>query len=67
MSQKELLERINEYWKTNNIFKKSLEQRSDLFRSSTYDGPPFASGTPHFGHGLASTMKDSVLRYKTMK
>ena len=67
MSQKELLERINEYWKTNNIFKKSLEQRSDLFRSSTYDGPPFASGTPHFWHGLASTMKDSVLRYKTMK
>lgn len=67
MSQKELLERINQYWKKNDIFKKSLQQRSDLFRSSTYDGPPFASGTPHFGHGLTSTMKDSILRYKTMK
>ena len=67
MSQKELLERINEYWKEHHIFQKSLEQRSDLFYSSTYDGPPFASGTPHFGHGLTSTMKDTILRYKTMK
>lgn len=67
MSQKELLERINEYWKEHHIFQKSLDQRSDLFYSSTYDGPPFASGTPHFGHGLTSTMKDSILRYKTMK
>ena len=67
MNQKELLQHINEYWKKNNIFKKSLDQRSDLFHSSTYDGPPFASGTPHFGHGLTSTMKDSILRFKTMK
>lgn len=67
MQQKELLSKITEYWKTNNIFQKTLEQRSDLFQSRTYDWPPFASGTPHFWHGLASSMKDTILRYKTMK
>lgn len=67
MDQKELLAKITEYWKTNNIFQKTLDQRSDLFQSRTYDGPPFASGTPHFWHGLASSMKDTILRYKTMK
>ncbi|MDD3263062.1 MAG: class I tRNA ligase family protein [Candidatus Absconditabacteria bacterium] len=67
MNQKELLNKITSYWKENNIFQKTLDQRSDIFKSSTYDGPPFASGTPHFGHGLASSMKDTILRYKTMK
>lgn len=67
MHQKELLAKITEYWKTHNIFQKTLDQRSDLFQSSTYDGPPFASGTPHFWHGLTSSMKDTILRYKTMK
>jgi hypothetical protein len=37
MQQKELLSKITEYWKTNNIFQKTLEQRSDLFQSRTYD------------------------------
>jgi len=38
-----------------------------MFQSSTYDWPPFASGTPHFWHWLTSSMKDAILRYKTMK
>ncbi len=67
MHQKELLAKITEYWKTHNIFQKTLDQRSDMFQSTTYDWPPFASGTPHFWHGLASSMKDTILRYKTMK
>lgn len=67
MSQKDILTNITKFWKTNNIFQKTLDQRSDIFKSSTYDGPPFASGTPHFWHGLASSMKDAILRYKTMK
>lgn len=67
MNQKELIQNLNAYWKENNIFKKSLDQRSEKFQSITYDGPPFASGTPHFGHGLTSSMKDTILRYKTMK
>ena len=67
MNQKELIENLNTYWKENKIFQKSLDQRSEKFQSITYDGPPFASGTPHFGHGLPSSMKDAILRYKTMK
>ncbi|MFA7298151.1 MAG: class I tRNA ligase family protein [Candidatus Absconditabacterales bacterium] len=67
MNQKELNQSLNAYWKQHKIFQKSLDQRSEKFQSITYDGPPFASGTPHFGHGLVGSMKDTILRYKTMK
>lgn len=67
MEQKELIQSINKYRKDNNIFKRSITERSEKFKSITYDGPPFASGTPHFGHGITSAMKDAILRYKTMK
>jgi len=67
MEQKELIQSLNKYRKDNNIFKRSIEERSPKFTSITYDGPPFASGTPHFGHGITSSMKDAILRYKTMK
>lgn len=56
-----------EYRKKNDIFKKSVDQRSDKLQSTTYDWPPFASWTPHFGHGLTSSMKDTIFRYKSMK
>jgi len=67
MSQKELIQSLNAYWKEHKIFEKSLDQRSEKLQSVTYDGPPFANGKPHFGHGLTSSMKDTILRYKTMK
>ncbi len=67
MNQKELIQGLNAYWKEHKIFQKSLDERSEKFQSVTYDGPPFASGTPHFGHGITSSMKDAILRYKTMK
>ena len=67
MNQKELMQRISDYWKEYDIFKKSMDLRAAAPLSSTYDGPPFASGTPHFGHGLVFSMKDAILRYKTMK
>jgi len=67
MNQKEFISNLNTYRKEHKIFQKSLDQRSEKFQSVTYDGPPFASGTPHFGHGLTSSMKDTILRYKTMK
>ncbi len=67
MNQKELIQNLNAYWKEHKIFQKSLDQRSEKFQSVTYDGPPFANGNPHFGHGLTSSMKDTILRYKTMK
>jgi len=67
MLQKELIQSLNVYRKEHNIFQKSVEQRSEKFQSVTYDGPPFASGSPHFGHGITSAMKDCILRYKTMR
>lgn len=67
MNQKELMESLLNYWKENNTFQRSIDERSDRLEPITYDGPPFASGTPHFGHGLVWVMKDLVWRYKSMK
>ncbi len=55
------------YWKANNIFQKSLEIRKDSPEFNFYDGPPFATGTPHYGHLLAGTLKDVIPRYQTMQ
>lgn len=60
-------EKILEYWKEKDIFHKSIENRLDSPYFSFYDGPPFATGKPHYGHVLATTIKDTVLRYWTMK
>ena len=58
---------ILKFWEENKIFEKSLELRRDAPLYSFYDGPPFATGTPHYGHIVASTMKDVVPRYWTMR
>lgn len=58
---------IIEFWKKNQIFKKSLEQTKKNEPYIFYDGPPFATGLPHHGHLLASTLKDIAPRYFTMK
>ena len=60
-------EEILKFWNDNNIFEKSVEMRKDAEHYSFYDGPPFATGTPHYGHIVASTMKDVVPRYWTMR
>jgi isoleucyl-tRNA synthetase len=57
---------ILEFWNTNQIFKKSLEKNSPKGEFTFYDGPPFATGLPHYGHILAGTIKDAIPRYKTM-
>ena len=54
-------------WKNKNFFYESVEQRKNSPLFTFYDGPPFATGLPHYGHILAGTIKDVVLRYKTMK
>lgn len=54
-------------WKKNKIFEKTLEKTDKFPLFSFYDGPPFATGLPHYGHLLAGTIKDVVPRYKTMK
>ncbi len=58
-------ERVLRFWKERGVFERSLEKGGKLY--SFYDGPPFATGLPHYGHLLAGTMKDVVPRYKTMK
>lgn len=60
-------ENILEFWEKNNIFKKSIAQREGCDEYILYDGPPFATGLPHFGHFIPSTIKDIIPRYQTMK
>ncbi len=60
-------ERLLELWRKNKTFEKSLSQRDGQPYFSFYDGPPFANGLPHFGHSLVTSVKDSTLRYKTMR
>jgi isoleucyl-tRNA synthetase len=55
------------FWQENQLYKKSIENRAHSPIFTFYDGPPFATGLPHYGHLLAGTIKDVVLRYKTMK
>lgn len=63
----DLEKQVLEFWDQNNIFKKSLENRAKSPFFSFFDGPPFATGLPHYGHLLASTIKDTIARYKTMQ
>lgn len=67
MDLPKLEEAILEYWNNNKIFEKSLEQNIDKPTYSFYDGPPFATGTPHYGHIVASIMKDAIPRYWCMQ
>ena len=60
-------ERVLKGWQKRGIFKKSVEGRQGKPLYVFYDGPPFATGLPHYGHLLAGTIKDAVPRYKTMK
>ena len=60
-------EEILKWWNDAGIFESSLEIRKEGKQFSFYDGPPFATGLPHYGHLLAGTIKDVVPRYKTMK
>ncbi|MGL5831197.1 MAG: isoleucine--tRNA ligase [Candidatus Altimarinota bacterium] len=56
-----------EFWKKNQTFKKSLENRQDAKKVVFFDGPPFANGLPHYGHLMISSVKDAVARYWTMR
>ncbi len=55
------------FWQEHGTFKKSVENRSKNSEFVFYDGPPFATGLPHYGHLLAGTIKDIVPRYQTMR
>jgi len=60
-------EAILNFWRENQTFQKSLEKESPKGNYVFYDGPPFATGLPHYGHILGSTAKDVIGRYQTMR
>jgi isoleucyl-tRNA synthetase len=60
-------ERILSYWQERNIFKKTIEKNEGKEEFVFYDGPPFATGTPHYGHIVPGTIKDVMPRYHTMR
>ncbi len=60
-------EEIIQLWEEQDTFKKSLEIRKDSEEFVFYDGPPFATGLPHYGHLLAGTIKDIIPRYQAMR
>lgn len=62
-----LEEKILNFWRKEKIFERSVKERPKKKSFSFYDGPPFATGLPHYGHLLAGTIKDVIPRYKTMQ
>lgn len=60
-------EEILKFWEEDGTFAKSLRRNEGKTRYTFYDGPPFATGLPHYGHLLAGTIKDIVPRYQTMR
>ena len=58
---------VEKFWKDNDIFKKSMENRKEGETYTFYDGPPTANGKPHIGHVLTRVIKDMIPRYRTMK
>jgi isoleucyl-tRNA synthetase len=63
----EIEKNILRFWSKNKIFEKSLEKTRDKKAFVFYDGPPFATGLPHYGHLLPGTVKDIIPRYWTMR
>ncbi|WP_062072971.1 isoleucine--tRNA ligase [Demequina sediminicola] len=55
------------YWKSDDTFQASIDNRADAEEFVFYDGPPFANGLPHYGHLLTGYAKDVVPRFETMQ
>ncbi|MCI8713726.1 MAG: isoleucine--tRNA ligase [Ruminococcus sp.] len=58
---------VEQFWKDNDIFEKSMKEREGSPMYTFYDGPPTANGKPHIGHVLTRVIKDMIPRYRTMK
>lgn len=59
--------KIENFWRENKIFQKSIDQREKGKAFTFYDGPPTANGKPHIGHVLTRVIKDMIPRYQAMK
>ncbi len=62
----ELEKRVLKFWEEDKTFEKSVHNRDGAAEFVFYDGPPFANGTPHYGHIMVSYVKDVVARFQTM-
>jgi len=60
-------EEVLEVWRKDKTFERSIDQRSQSNSYRFYDGPPFVTGKPHYGHLLGSIVKDVIPRFQTMK
>ena len=59
--------KVEQFWKENKIFEKSMDSRKEGETYTFYDGPPTANGKPHIGHVLTRVINDMIPRYRTMK
>ena len=59
--------KVGQFWRNEQIFEKSIEERKGAKPYVFYDGPPTANGKPHIGHVLTRVIKDMIPRYRTMK
>ena len=62
----ELEKNVLKFWEDDKTFEKSVHNRDGAAEFVFYDGPPFANGTPHYGHIMVSYVKDVVARFQTM-
>ncbi|SHJ93021.1 Isoleucyl-tRNA synthetase [Reichenbachiella agariperforans] len=63
----EVADEVLEFWKKNDIFKKSVDEKEGAESFVFYEGPPSANGTPGIHHVMARAVKDIFCRYKTLK
>ena len=56
----EIEQKISELWESEKTFKRSIETRPESKKFRFYDGPPFATGLPHFGHFVPNSIKDAL-------
>lgn len=67
MNASQLTEQVLAFWQQTDAFRESMRSRSEQLSYTFYDGPPFTSGDPHYGHLLQSVVKDMVPRWMTMR
>ncbi len=60
-------EEVLQFWRENDVFKKTVALREGAQPFTFFDGPPTANGKPHIGHVLTRAIKDVIPRYRTMK
>jgi isoleucyl-tRNA synthetase len=62
----EMEEKIYTLWQSENTFAETIKMSVDRPQFNFYDGPPFATGSPHYGHLLAAAIKDTICRFQTL-